>query len=106
MLQIKNNPILQNIIQSSNNNNSQKKEIQKDINKNNNASSPFMNNNVVTSQKTIVVKKTIKCMHDLTKTGFDGNVVKKNNQDNFFIYSNFLGIPDSYYIGVWYNYEL
>lgn len=101
MLQIKNNPILQNIIQNNNFKKIQKPEIQKDLLKTNNMSIPFLNNNAVMIQKTIVIKKTIKSIQELTKTGFDGNAVKKNNQDNFFIYSNFLGNHDSYYLGVW-----
>ena len=101
MLQIKNNPILQNIIQNNNFKKIQKPEIQKDLLKTNNMSIPFLNNNALIIQKTIVIKKTIKSIQELTKTGFDGNAVKKNNQDNFFIYTNFLGNPDSYYLGVW-----
>ena len=50
-----------------------------------------------------LVKKTIKNIKELTKTGFDGEAQKENNQDNFFIYRNFGGNANSYYFGVWYN---
>lgn len=100
---VKNNPVFQSLTQ---NNNSQIKEIEKDLTKNNNSNLAFLNNNVVMAQKTFVVKKTIKNIQELTKTGFDGNAIKKNNQDNFFIYSNFLGNPESFYLGVWYKFQL
>lgn len=41
-------------------------------------------------------------MYEITRTGFTGQVQKKVNQDNFFIYKNFNNIPDSMFIGVWY----
>ena len=50
------------------------------------------------TQETI---KTIKNIHDITKTGFSGTGVKKVNQDNFFIYKNFNSNPNSIYFGVW-----
>lgn len=97
MLQIKNNPVLQSIIHN------QKNEIQnKELTKVSSASRVILSNNQVVSQKPLIVKKTIKSIQDLTKTGFDGYSQKKNNQDSFFIYSNFMGNPESYYIGVWY----
>jgi hypothetical protein len=40
-------------------------------------------------------------MHDFTRTGFSGYGVKKVNQDNFFIYKNFLGNPNYMFLGVW-----
>ncbi len=98
LLQIKQNPMLQNILQS------QKKEILKqEAPKVGNSSSTFLNNNnvVIPNSKTHIVKKTIKSIQEMTKTGFDGVATKKNNQDSYFIYSNFMGNSDSYYIGVW-----
>lgn len=47
------------------------------------------------------VIKTIKIMHDITRTGYSGPGVKKFNQDNFFIYKNFNNNPNSIYFGVW-----
>ena len=49
------------------------------------------------------IQKTIKNIHHLTKTGFDGVAQKKENQDNFFIYKNLNGNIASRYFGVWYN---
>lgn len=97
MLQIKQNPMLQNILQS------QKKEIQKQEGSKAVNSSSFLNINnvVIPHSKTHIVKKTIKSIQEMTKTGFDGVATKKNNQDSYFIYSNFMGNSDSYYIGVW-----
>lgn len=46
------------------------------------------------------VIKTIKCMHDLSKTGMSGED-KKYNQDRCFIYPNFNNSKDNIYMGVW-----
>ena len=43
--------------------------------------------------------KKIKCMHDLCKTGLSGDE-KKVNQDNFFIFKNFVKGFDNIYMGV------
>ena len=43
--------------------------------------------------------KRIKCMHDISKTGLNGDE-KKVNQDNFFIYKNFGNCLDNIYMGV------
>ncbi len=48
-----------------------------------------------------IVRKNIRTMHDFTRTGFSGYGVKKVNQDNFFIYKNFLGNPNYMFLGVW-----
>ena len=48
--------------------------------------------NNTSSHETI---KTIRCIHDITKTGFSGTETKKVNQDNFFIYKNFNSNPNS-----------
>jgi hypothetical protein len=53
------------------------------------------------SDSKLVIKKTIKTIHDYTKTGFQGYGVKKVNQDNFFIQKNFCGISNHYFMGVW-----
>lgn len=55
--------------------------------------------NNTSSHETI---KTIRCIHDITKTGFSGTETKKVNQDNFFIYKNFNSNPNSIFFGVWY----
>ena len=44
--------------------------------------------------------KKIKCMHDISKTGLSGDD-KKVNQDNFFIFKNFLNNENYTYIGVY-----
>ncbi len=43
--------------------------------------------------------KKIKCMHDLSKTGLSGDD-KKVNQDNFFIFKNFVKGLDNIFMGV------
>ena len=98
MLQKKNNAVLQNIIKN------QKRDVLKQelSNQKINTNPLQSSTNLIASQRNLVVKKTIKTIKELTKTGFDGYAQKKNNQDSFFIYSNFMGNSDSYYIGVWY----
>jgi serine/threonine protein phosphatase PrpC len=39
-------------------------------------------------------------MHEISKIGYSGPGVKKVNQDNTFIYKNFLGDPSSMYLSV------
>lgn len=48
----------------------------------------------------IKIKKKIKSMHDLSKTGLSGEE-KKINQDNYFIFKNFSNHIDYIYMGVW-----
>ena len=36
------------------------------------------------------IKKKIRCMHELSKTGYAGEDEKKINQDNYFIFNNFV----------------
>jgi len=45
-------------------------------------------------------EKTIDKIDNLCQKGFSGPGVKKINQDNFFIYNNFLNNPDYLYLGV------
>jgi len=47
-----------------------------------------------------VVTKYVRSMHELSKKGFAGENVKKVNQDNYFVYKNFLNDPNSMYISV------
>ena len=47
-----------------------------------------------------LASKTIYRMESICKKGFAGPGVKKTNQDNFFIYKNFLDSPDKIYLGV------
>ena len=49
------------------------------------------------------VKKTIKSIHEFSKVGFSGYGVKKTNQDNYFVFKNFVGNNNHYYMAVWYN---
>ena len=44
--------------------------------------------------------KTIFRIDSICKKGFAGPGVKKTNQDNFFIYKNFLDSPDHIFLGV------
>ena len=44
-------------------------------------------------------RKKIKCMHDLSKTGLSGDE-KKVNQDNYFIFKNFVQGFENIYMGV------
>jgi hypothetical protein len=48
-----------------------------------------------------VVKKTIKLIHEFSKVGYQGYGNKKVNQDNYFVYKNFAGNPNHYYMSVW-----
>ena len=45
------------------------------------------------------IKKVLR-MESICKIGFAGPGVKKLNQDNFFIYKNFLDLPDNIFLGV------
>ena len=51
------------------------------------------------TKKKIFKGKQIKCMHDLSKTGLSGDD-KKVNQDNFFIFKNFVQGFDNIFMGV------
>ena len=62
------------------------------------SSSINLNNNYK-SKKKIFKGKKIKCMHDLSKTGLSGDD-KKVNQDNFFIFKNFVQGFDNIFMGV------
>ena len=46
------------------------------------------------------IQKKIKNMHTFTHVGFDGEQDKENNQDSYFIYSNFAGNKLYYYMSV------
>ena len=50
-------------------------------------------------RKKIFKGKKIKCMHDLSKTGLSGDD-KKVNQDNYFIFKNFVQGFDNIFMGV------
>lgn len=56
------------------------------------------NENSTPSDSSKVIK-TIRCMHDLSKTGMSGED-KKYNQDRCFIYPNFNNSKDNIYMGV------
>jgi hypothetical protein len=51
------------------------------------------------NKKKIFKGKKIKCMHDLSKTGLSGDD-KKVNQDNYFIFKNFVQGFDYIFMGV------
>jgi hypothetical protein len=48
-----------------------------------------------------IVQKKIKLIHEFSKVGFSGYGVKKTNQDNYFVFKNFVGNPNHYYMAVW-----
>jgi hypothetical protein len=48
-----------------------------------------------------VVQKKIKLIHEFSKVGFSGYGVKKTNQDNYFVFKNFVGNSNHYYMAVW-----
>ena len=62
------------------------------------SSSINLKNNLKPKKK-IFKGKTIKCMHDLSKTGLSGDD-KKVNQDNYFIFKNFVQGFDNIFMGV------
>lgn len=65
-----------------------------------NSNKDYNNSLIVEKGKDIKIIKTIKCMHDLSKTGMNGGD-KKYNQDRCFIYPNFNNSKDNIYMGVW-----
>ena len=62
------------------------------------SSSTNLKNNLKPKKKIFKGKK-IKCMHDLSKTGLSGDD-KKVNQDNYFIFKNFVQGFDNIFMGV------
>ena len=54
-------------------------------NQNNNSNNNLLNSNI---QKQI--RKKILCMHEFSKTGYAGEDEKKINQDNYFVFRNFM----------------
>ena len=63
----------------------------------NNISDNIQNNEI--KKEKIWKGKIIKCIHDLSKTGFAGDE-KKVNQDNYFIFKNFVQGFENIYMGV------
>ena len=57
------------------------------------------NKNGDNKKKKVFKGKKIKCMHDLSKTGLSGDD-KKVNQDNYFIFKNFVQGFENIYMGV------
>ena len=95
------NPSLNNNT-SINNNNSMifdKNDYVKEINFQVNGISSTKNGDIKNSKKKIFKGKKIKCMHDLSKTGLSGDD-KKVNQDNYFIFKNFVQGFENIYMGV------
>ena len=62
------------------------------------SSSTNLKNNFIQKKKIFKGKK-IKCMHDLSKTGLSGDD-KKVNQDNYFIFKNFVQGFENIFMGV------
>ena len=75
------------IINGSQNNNNTNDNFDKDINKKDNDNN---NNNNNTTNITKEIRKKILCMHEFSKTGYAGEDEKKINQDNYFVFRNFM----------------
>ena len=75
-----NSSIIINGIQNNNSNDNFDKDTNKKDNDNNN------NNANMTKQ----IRKKILCMHEFSKTGYAGEDEKKINQDNYFVFRNFM----------------
>lgn len=59
------------------------------------------NNLLIKSQLNPECKKVIKRMHDFSKTGYSGEDEKKVNQDNYFVFKNFVNSPHNMFMAVW-----
>ena len=69
--------------------------INNNISTNNNKIINNINNNI-----TSTIIKNIKCMHDMSKTGYAGEDEKKINQDNYFVFHNFAGNTNYIFMSV------
>ena len=68
------------------------------------------NNNVYSNNKINVIEeeniggpviKRIRCMHEFSKTGYAGEDEKKINQDNYFVFHNFVNSSENIFMAVW-----
>jgi hypothetical protein len=59
------------------------------------------NNSNISPPSSLQIKKTIKLIHEYSKVGFSGYGVKKVNQDNYFIFKNFVNNPNHIFMAVW-----
>ena len=69
------------------------------------------NNNVYSNSKINVIEeenissgpviKRIRCMHEFSKTGYAGEDEKKINQDNYFVFHNFVNSSENIFMAVW-----
>ena len=66
-------------------------------NKDNNINESNNNNNENTIKQ---IKKKILCMHEFSKTGYAGEDEKKVNQDNYFVFRNFMNNVDYIFMAV------
>ena len=83
-----NNSLIINGIQSYNKStNSPINKIENSNNNNNNINSIQNQNNNISPKQ---VRKKILCMHEFSKTGYAGEDEKKINQDNYFVFRNFV----------------
>ena len=80
-----NNSLIINGIQS--NNKKENSSINKVENSNNNINNIQNQNNNISPKQ---VRKKILCMHEFSKTGYAGEDEKKINQDNYFVFRNFV----------------
>lgn len=71
----------------------------KSMNKSVNKSSESLN---ITNNKSgkLQAMKKIRCMKEVTKTGFNGEETKKNNQDIAIVHKNFAGEKDTFFLSV------
>jgi serine/threonine protein phosphatase PrpC len=79
--------------------NEEVRDKDKDKEKENELSQNMKKQNEILNEKKIVTKR-IKDILPYTHVGFDGEEPKENNQDNYFIYKNFMGNKDYIYMSV------
>ena len=81
-----------NISPTSNTTNNNNKNMNSSINNSTGNNNVNMNNSVV--------RKKIKALKELTKTGYNGTETKKNNQDIAIIHPNFMGVQENFFLSV------
>lgn len=72
--------------------------LNNNVNTNSQQLSEELNNKTQTQNKNI---KNIKMIHEYSKVGYSGYGVKKVNQDNYFVFKNFVSNPNHIYMAVW-----
>ena len=67
---------------------------------NNTVNKENFNKEILSNNKLIYQSKSISKVYEISRIGYSGPNVKKYNQDNYFIFENFLNNPDSIYLAV------